>query len=57
MLAFSLNKFYESVIEIFWDEVLGVINTCTVKKHTIEIIGSYLKKLTCFGDAVSSHGS
>ena len=21
------NKFYESVIEIFWDEVLGVINT------------------------------
>ena len=37
------------------DEVLGVINT--VKNHTIEIIGSYLKKMTRFGDAVSSHSS
>ena len=50
-----LNKFYERVIEIFWDEVLGVINT--VKKHTIEIIGSYLKKMTRCEDAVSSHSS
>ena len=33
----SLNKFYDSVIEIFGNEVLGVINT--VKKHTTEING------------------
>ena len=33
----------------------GVINT--VKKHTIDVIGSYLKKMTRFGDAVSSRSS
>ena len=36
-------------------QILGVINI--VKKHTIEIIGSYLKKMTRYGDAVSSHTS
>ena len=32
----SLNRFCESVIEIFGDEVLRVINTV---KNTVEIIG------------------
>ena len=35
---------------------MGVINTVK-KKHTIEIIGQYLKETTRFLDAVSSHSS
>ena len=35
----------------FW----GLINT--VKKHTLEIIGQYLKNTTRFGNVVSSHSS
>ena len=51
----SLNKFCKSVIEIFGDEVLGFINT--IKKHTLEIFGQYLKNTTPFGSVVSSHSS
>ena len=49
----SLNKFYESVLEIFQNEVLKV--TKPVNKHAINIISYYLKKMMRSGYAVSSH--
>ena len=49
----SLNKFYESVLEIIWNKVLRVIKT--VNKHAIDIISKYLKKMMRSGNAVPSH--
>ena len=36
-ISVSLNKLYDSILEIFWDDVLRVIKT--VNKHAIDIIG------------------
>ena len=44
---------YESVFEIFWNEVLRIIKT--VKLHAIHTIGYYFKKMISFGNAASSH--
>ena len=49
----SLNKFYKSVLEIFWNKVSRVIKT--VNKHAIDIISEHLKKTIRSGNAVSSH--
>ena len=49
----SLNKFYKSVLEKFWNKVWRVIKT--VNKHAIDIISEHLKKTIRSGNAVSSH--
>ena len=49
----SLNKFYKSVLEIFWNKVSRVIKT--VNKHAIDIISEHLKKTIRSENAVSSH--
>ena len=48
----SLNKFYESFLEVFWNEVLRVSKP--VNKHAINIIRYYLKKMMSSAKAVSS---
>ena len=49
----SLYKFFESVFEIFSNEVLSIIKT--VKYRAIHTIGYFFKKMISFGNAASSH--